>query len=304
MQLLRAGQGPAEVGTDIRAAVSAWGRGNGVLGGVAVFGCTPPAGPRALDAVLVLPRGVIVVVGVDLPEPALALEAPLHAPWTVDGRPMTCTQGGVNPGLQALESSSALARSLQAHNAEPMPVTTVVAVGPFVEQVVQPAADLRRGIRVLHPSTTSLLAAARELATCRHDCSVEPARHLLRVLDERTAKVGVAELAAEGFPDAVAPALASAETVLIPKDAVAGLPDAPGAARPARQARRKRHRLLGALAATVLVVFAVLGFLSLGSVLDPASAPSARNPTMPTDGADSRTRPQPATGPVTALHIP
>jgi hypothetical protein len=222
MRLVRPGRELTEVGADIRAALAAWGEGCGVLGGVAVFGCTPPGIQQPVDAVLVLPRGVIVVIGVDLPEPALKLDAPLHAPWTVDGWPLVRTQGAVNPALDAVTTASALARSLQSRGGEPLPVTTIVAVGPFAGQVTQPTQDLHRGVRVLHPSTTSMLAAARELTTYQRECAVEPARFVLQVLDERAGRLGVSELTAEGFSDAVAPDLASADTMMLPK--VSGTP--------------------------------------------------------------------------------
>ncbi|GAA4858519.1 hypothetical protein [Saccharopolyspora rosea] len=207
---------PSAVGADVRAAVSAWGEGCSVLGGVAVLHCRPPGSPRPLDAVLVLPRGVVVVLGVDLAEPALAVDAPLRTPWTVDGWPLVRTEGAVNPGLDALESAAALARCLQSRGVEPMPVAAIVAVGPYAGQVTQPTTDLHRGVRVVSPSTTSILAAVRELATYERDCPVEPARLLLRALDERI-ELGVADLVAEGFPDAVSADLATADTMLIPK---------------------------------------------------------------------------------------
>src|SRR5213078_551156 len=91
------------------------------------------------------------------------------------------------------------------------------AVGPFVGQVTQPTNDLHRGVRVLHPSTTSILAAVRELATYPHSCAVNPARHLLEVLDEDTARLDDDELTAEGFSDTVTSDPASADTWQIPK---------------------------------------------------------------------------------------
>lgn len=252
MRLIRLGGEPSAVGADVRAALSAWGRGCGVLGGVAVFGCTPPGCPRPLDAVLVLPHGVIVVVGVDLTEPALTLEAPLPTPWSVDGWPLVRDRGAVNPGLDALESASGLARGLQSRGVEPLPVTAVVAVGPYVEQVVQPTNDLHRGVRVLRPSTTSMLAAARELAVHERPCPAEAARHLLRALDEQVGRLGIADLAAEGFPDAVSPDLASATTMLLPK-AVDEAPPNVAATPPAPTSGRGRRIALIVLAAALLV---------------------------------------------------
>lgn len=296
MRLVRLGQEPTTVGADIRAAVSVWGQGVEVLGGVALFGCTPPGCRRPLDAVLVLPRGVIVVQGVDLPEPALKLEAPLHTPWTVDGWPLVRSEGGVNPGMDALETASALARVLQSRGVEPLPVTTIVAVGPYVQQVTQPTDDLHRGVRVIHPSTTSMRAAARELATYEHDCRVEPARHLLRTLDSH-AELGVTELSAEGFPDSVTPDLASAQTMLIAKvtdsDAAgsrtsATARPATGASTPAGGSERVRTPLLQrratviALAVVLLVLIGVAGFVAMG--MAPSDTRDASAATVRVDG--------------------
>ncbi len=266
MRLVRLAPEPTTVGADIRAAVSVWGRGVGVLGGVAVFGCTPPGCRRPVDAVLVLPRGIIVVAGADLPEPALELEAPLGTPWTVDGWPLVRSEGGINPALDAVESASALARSLQDRSAEPLPVTTIVAVGPFVEQVTQPTIDLHRGVRVVHPTTKSMLAAVRELATYERDCTVESARHLLRALDAH-AELGVTELAEEGFPDAVTPDLASADTMLIAKvtDPSPGTRAVPDPAGPSRRRRTPRRGAFVGLVVALVLLLATIGLLALAT---------------------------------------
>ncbi|GAA4613828.1 hypothetical protein [Saccharopolyspora hordei] len=216
MRLVRLDAEPTKVGADIRAAISAWGAGDSVLGGVAVFSCRPPGAPRPLDAVVVMPRGVVVVLGVDLPEPALKVDAPVHTPWTVDGWPLVRAEGAVNPALEALESAAALARSLQSRDLEPMPVAAVVVVGPYAGQVTQPTTDLHRGVRVVAPNTTSILSAARELATYERACPVEPAQQLLRVLDE-SCEFSAADLVEEGFPESGVTDLASADTMLIPK---------------------------------------------------------------------------------------
>ncbi|HWO61319.1 MAG TPA: hypothetical protein VNO31_14920, partial [Umezawaea sp.] len=84
VRLIRLGSVPTEVGADVRAALSTWGVGDAVLGGVALLGVQPPGSPKAVDAVVVLPRGVVVVVGVDLPDPAVRLEAPLTGQWRID----------------------------------------------------------------------------------------------------------------------------------------------------------------------------------------------------------------------------
>ncbi|MEU6132645.1 hypothetical protein ABZ805_26000 [Saccharopolyspora sp. NPDC047091] len=268
MRVVRLGEEPTEIGADIRAAVTAWGPGDGVFGGVAVCGARPPGAPRALDAVLVLPRGIVVVLGVDLPGSVLSLEAPVQTPWTVDGWPLLRQEAAVNPALAALESASALARALQTRGAEPLPVAAIVAVGPYVERVTQPTGDLHRGVRVLYPSTTSMLAAVRELATYERACGVEAARAVLDVLDEGTRSLSVAELTAEGFPDSVAPDLAAASTLLIPKVADEPRPEPP--ARPAGLRGRLaalpgRSKLLVLGAVALVLVGAVSALLMAGA---------------------------------------
>ncbi|WP_223198591.1 hypothetical protein [Solihabitans fulvus] len=214
---MRLGEQPSVVGVDVRAALSTWGVGKAVLGGVALLGVQPPGCPRPLDAVIVLPRGVLVVVGVDLPDPAMRLEAPLTGGWAIDGWPLVRTDGAVNPATEALAAATTVANRLQAMRAEPLPVSTVIAVGPYVGKVVQPTVDLNRGVRVLHPEPTTLLAAARELATCERPCTVDQASRLLGVVMSEGSPPDTGQLLAEGFPDAVTTDLASASTMLIPR---------------------------------------------------------------------------------------
>jgi hypothetical protein len=287
MRLVRLGEEPTKIGADVRAALAAWGAGNEVLGGVAVLGWTPPDSSRALDAVIVLSRGVIVVVGVDLPEPALTLEAPMQTPWTVDGWPLVRTEGAVNPALDALESASALAAHLQAQGIEPLPVSTIVAVGPFVGQVTQPTNDLHRGVRVLHPSTTSMLAAVRELATYQHACTVEPARQLLEVLDEDAGKLADDDLTAEGFPDAVTSDPASADTWQIPKveDESGEATPAPRIPAPRVAAPRipalsgfsRRPKLIALSAIPMVLCFAIVLLVQTGTAASPPPAPAPQS---------------------------
>ncbi|ANZ35162.1 hypothetical protein BBK82_02830 [Lentzea guizhouensis] len=217
MRLIRLGAEPSAIGADVRAALTACGVGTGVLGGVALTGVQPPDCPLPLDAVVVLPKGVLVIVGVDLPDPAVKLEAPLGGAWSIDGWPLVSQDGMPNPATEAVAAATAVAQRLQAMRAEPLPVSTVVAVGPFVSQVVQPSADLNRGVRVLHPKPSTLLTAARELATSAVPCSAEHAAKLLAVLQTTGTPPDTASLLSEGFTDAISPDLASASTMLIPK---------------------------------------------------------------------------------------
>ncbi|MCI2421455.1 hypothetical protein MOQ72_28875 [Saccharopolyspora sp. K220] len=284
MRLVRLGAEPTQVGTDIRAAISAWGVGGSVLGGVAVFGCRPPGSPRPLDAVIVLPRGVIVVLGIDLPEPALKVDAPLQTPWTIDGWPLVRTEGAVNPGLEGLESAAALARSLQSRGLEPLPVAAIVVVGPYAGQVTQPTTDLHRGVRVVSPNTTTILAAARELATYERPCPIEPVQRLLRVLDEEC-ELSVAELADEGFPESDGTDLATVDTMLIPKYTEKSADRLPLSRVSSSLSRfSPRTKLIAAVAALVLICGVVGVWLTLDR---PAASPPPRAaPIQRVDGVE------------------
>ncbi|MCS7476441.1 hypothetical protein ACFFQW_45665 [Umezawaea endophytica] len=252
MRLIRLGSVPTEVGADVRAALSTWGAGDAVLGGVALLGVQPPGSPKAVDAVVVLPRGVVVVVGVDLPDPAVRLEAPLSGQWRIDGWPLVRPDGAVSPAAEALEAALAVGKRIQEMRAEPLPVTTVVAVGPYVGTVVQPTVDLNRGVRVLHPKPTSLLAAVRELATSDRPCSVGHAEKLLAVLSPTGTPPTTRDLLAEGFADAITSDLASASTVLIPKLPTAGK---------TKQLAAKAPKLLPYAAAALVALLAVVGII-------------------------------------------
>ncbi|WP_434448630.1 hypothetical protein [Lentzea sp. E54] len=217
MRLIRLGAEPSAIGADVRAALTACGAGTEVLGGVALVGVQPPDCPLPLDAIVVLPKGVLVIVGVDLPDPAVKLEAPLGGQWKIDGWPLVSSDGAPNPATEAVAAATAVAQRIQKMRAEPLPVSTVVAVGPFVGQVVQPTVDLNRGVRVLHPKPSTLLTAARELATSTVPCTADHAVKLLAILQTTGTPPDARTLLSEGFSDAVSADLASASTMLIPK---------------------------------------------------------------------------------------
>ena len=228
-----------------------------------------------LDAIVVLPKGVLVIVGVDLPDPAVKLEAPLGGQWKIDGWPLVSQDGAANPATEAVAAATAVAQRIQAMRAEPLPVSTVVAVGPFVSQVVQPTSDLNRGVRVLHPKPSTLLTAARELATSSVPCTAEHAVKLLAILQTTGTPPDVASLLAEGFKDAVSPDLASASTMLIPKVH----------ARPLADRKRLPQNLpwpylaIGALVALILIVWLVVALPGDDQPADATPAPSASLPT-------------------------
>lgn len=284
VRLIRLGTEPSEVGADVRAALSTWGIGDAVLGGIALLGIQPPGSPRPVDAVVVLPRGVIVIVGVDLPDPAVRLEAPLNNVWKIDGWPLVRPDGAVSPAAEALEAAQAVAQRLQTMRAEPLPVSTLVAVGPYVGQVVQPTVDLNRGVRVLHPKPTTLLAAARELATSDRPCSVDHAAKLIAVLSTTGTPPGTRELLAEGFADAVTVDLASAHTMLLPRLAKTGRP----VTTPAGKAGKPRW--LPYAAAAVVGLLVVIGIIAVTTSGDGPPITAATSTPQPTtvvvDGAN------------------
>ncbi|TWP44733.1 hypothetical protein FKR81_40865 [Lentzea tibetensis] len=271
MRLIRLGAEPSAVGADVRAALTTWGVGNEIVGGVALLGVQPPDCPRPLDAVVVMPRGVLVIVGVDLPDPAMRLEAPLAGQWKIDGWPLVSPDGTPNPATEAVEAATAVAHRIQAMRATPLPVSTVVAVGPYVKQVVQPTSDLNRGVRVLHPKPTTLMASARELATSALPCSVEQAAKLLAVVSPSGSPPQVAALLAEGFSDAPTPDLASASTMLIPK-----------VTDPRPTSRKRLPWLLWAGGAVVSLLLVVWLVVALASGDDTAAAVSESPPPQPT----------------------
>jgi hypothetical protein len=255
VRLVRLAGESSEVGADVRAALASWGRGDGVVGGVALLGCQPADHP--VDAIVLLPRGVLVVVGVDLPDPAVKLEAPLAGQWKTDGWPLTRPDGAVNPAAEVMETVAEINRHLEQAGIEPMPVGTVIAVGPYVSKVEQPTADLLRGVRVLHPEPTTLLTAARELATHARSCTVTQARSILTALEPDNSAIAALDLEAEGFPDSHEPDLAAASTLVIPR-----LTEPPPP-RPTRPAPRRGGRSRGQIrwvpvSAAVLVAMLLL----------------------------------------------
>lgn len=271
VRLIRLGSVPTDVGADVRAALSTWGVGDTVLGGVALLGVRPPGSPMAVDAVVVLPRGVVVIVGVDLPDPAVRLEAPLTGPWKIDGWPLVRPDGAVSPAAEALEAALAVGRRIQEMRAEPLPVTTVVAVGPYVGHVTQPTVDLNRGVRVLHPKPTSLLAAVRELVTGDRPCSVDHAAKLLAVLSPVGSPPTTRDLLAEGFADATTTEPATAVLPKVPTTTTA------------KDVVAKTPKLLPYLATGLVALLAIVGIVVAStSGGTPQAAPPVTSEPLPT----------------------
>jgi hypothetical protein len=229
VRVVRVGDQASAVGADVRAALTSWGRGDGLVGGIALVGLRPRGSDLPIEALVVLPRGVMVIVGVDLPDPAVRLDAPLSGQWKTDGWPLVRPDGAVNPAADAESTVTAVRQALERAKVEPLPIGMVVAVGPYVSQVHQPTSDLLRGVRILHPEPKTLLTAARELATYQRPCTAAQAKSILATLSPDHAD---ADLSGEGFTDSAVPAMSAASTTLIPRVQAAQVP-AP-ARRPAK----------------------------------------------------------------------
>lgn len=250
MRVVRIGDEASTVGADVRAALASWGRGDAIMGGVALVGLRAEGVDQPVDAVVVLPRGVLVVVGVDLPDPAVRLDAPLSGQWKTDGWPLVRPDGAVNPAAEAVTAVATISRALEAAKVEPLPVGTVVAVGPYVSQVHQPTSDLLRGVRILHPEPRTLLNAARELAVHQGPCTVAQARAIVAALAPDLDEV---DLAGEGF----ASHESATATTLIPRTQ---LPKRPGAAA-APGEKSSVIRWLPASAAALVALLLLTGIL-------------------------------------------
>ncbi len=277
MRVVRVGGETSAVGADVRAALASWGRGDTVVGGVALVGVQPAGCDSPVDAVVVLPRGVLVVVGVDLPDPAVRLDAPLSGQWKTDGWPLVRPDGAVNPAAEAVATVDVIRRKLEEARVEPLPVGTVVAVGPYVSQVHQPTSDLLRGVRILHPEPKTLLTAARELAVHQRPCTVAQAHAILAALAPADTEF---DLTGEGFADTVKPDMAAASTTLIPR--VRPAEPAPAKPAAARAPGRKPVRWLPAGAAVLVALL-----LLTGIVYAVASAGSSEE--TPKDTSTTRT---------------
>jgi len=217
MRLIRLGHQPTGVTADIRAALTAIGRGGTVVGGAAVLGGPIPEGQpaqpgiapaidRAIDAVIFTPRAVLVVGAVTLPEPALHLEAPLNGQWRADGWRVESGGAGPNPAGEALERCGRFAARIRELHpmGEEAPVGTVIAVGPYVGHVEQPATELTGSIRVLHPTATSMLSATVSMPRQQDPLTTGEVRAFLAALAPDATHPGDEALLAEGFAPSAA----------------------------------------------------------------------------------------------------
>lgn len=211
MRLLRVGRKSSTVGDDIRAALTAICRGETVTGGVAVLGVDDPETGHHFDGVLVLPYAVVLVASVELPGPALHLEAPLRGEWKADGWGLVGTGTAVNPGSRALAAAESLARRLHATADLAVPVRAILAVGPYAGTVTVPDTQLDEtqpggSVQVLHPSSAAFREALRtfERAAGRSVCTAVRARAVLRALDPGIPVQPDSVLLPEGFADTTA----------------------------------------------------------------------------------------------------
>jgi len=198
VRLIRLEPQPSRVADDVRAALAALGRGSAAAGGVALVGARPLPNRQPLEAVVILPRIVLVVIGVDLPDPAIRLEAPLTGRWKADGWPLVADAETPNPAGEALGLAEMVIERLRPEVPEHVPIATIIAVGPFVEEIEQPPGDLGGGVRVLFPTQRSLLAAIASLTPAPWPCTPAQAHALIGALAP-DARITGDDLAAEGF---------------------------------------------------------------------------------------------------------
>ncbi len=203
VQLLRIEHQTSLVADDIRAALTAMGRGDVLAGGIAVIGMAMPESTQPVEAILVLPSSVVLVLGVDLPGPTLHLEAPLYGAWKSDGWSLVGTGNAVNPGSHALVTAEAIARRLHASGEVTVPIRAILAVGPYAETITVPDAEAGGSVRVLHPTPATVRSALVSFTAAERTavptCTVEQARAILRAIDSDIPIQPDSLLAREGF---------------------------------------------------------------------------------------------------------
>lgn len=201
MRLIGTGAAASLLAADVSASLRGLGRGDHTIGGIALMNVTPHGFARPFDAVVVMPHGVLLIVGVELPGPTMRLDAPLHGQWKADNWPLVGSGDAVNPGAHGLAASQRLAQRIAEEARLTVPIATMLAVGPFVDAVVPSRDDLSQPVRVLHPTINALTDAIATLTPPGGPtCSAEQARAVLRAIDPATPIQPDDTLATEGFP--------------------------------------------------------------------------------------------------------
>lgn len=202
MRLIRIGEPRSRVADDIRAGLTALGRGDTVVGGIALVDLTPHGCAAPIDAVLLSPYGVLIVVGVDLPGPTMRLEAPLHAQWKADGWPLVGSGTAVNPASGMLASADQLAQRLLEVTNGSLRLGVILAVGPYVDSATIPDAGPDGAVRALFPTPNRLREAITELLPdTTVPLTVAQARAILRAIEPETPIQPDGLLKQEGFLD-------------------------------------------------------------------------------------------------------
>ncbi|MPY78183.1 MAG: hypothetical protein GEV04_06740 [Actinophytocola sp.] len=209
MRLIGAGEPSSLIAADVSASLRGLGRGDETVGGIALMNVTPHGFTEPFDAVVVMPHGVLLISGVELPGPTMRLDAPLYGQWKADNWPLVGSGEAANPGAPALAASRHLAQRIAHEAGLTAPVATVLAVGPFVDEVTPGQGDLDQPVRVLYPTINRLKDAIAALTPRGpYPCSVEQARAVLRAVDPATPIQQDTALAQEGFPSAATTARA------------------------------------------------------------------------------------------------
>lgn len=199
MRQIRVSTPRTRVTEDVRAGLTALGKGDADVGGVALVGLPVPGTDDVLDAVVIGPTGVTIIAGVDLPGPAMHLDAPLHGQWKADNWPLVGDDDAVNPAAGPLDTAHRLATLIAADTTLAVDVAIVLAVGPYVDRVSNgPTAD--DGVAVTYPTAPNLRTAIVDLlGTDERPCSVERARAVLHAISGQPPVLRDTELVAEGF---------------------------------------------------------------------------------------------------------
>ncbi|SNR45648.1 hypothetical protein SAMN06265360_106149 [Haloechinothrix alba] len=299
MRVIRAGERVSGISDDIRAALTAFGRGQADTGGVALLGVTFPGETSLFEAVVLRPHAVHVVVGVHLQSPAMRLIAPLHGQWLADGRAVAGTDDPEDsPVVTALRDAHAALSTLSAATHATLPSGIVVAVGPYAHAITVPDAGEDGSVHVLHPSPASVRAAlgggrASPDGAAR-PCTIEHARAVMRLLVPDAQVLSAEQLAEEGFPAGDATSATSATSA---HQAARPTPEAQDEqARPGRvgaqrlppRRRRTRHVTWWALAGLALLLLVVLS--AIGVAVATGDAETRPEPHATGDSAERNVR--------------